>query len=832
MRSQWQEWKEIATVLLAKAKETQKYKESKLSHEQCIDKLDGLLIWFESDIQNRAKDRETCVDRKKFEEAIAMAENILIKHQEKRDSYSEKENQLIENLISFCFNKYGRAFYKSASWTILNEYNGTIGLRWMDKWVTLFKNHFSYLSQEEKEKLTLLAVENCLYSHNDYGLEKEVLNGCWYYNVQKSYHNAPSWIWSNGTEYLFSSKWHIEDIIKRTLEQSSNEEYIYDMICLMAKYRFGSYHLPENVKILLSDSQNVKKIINGQRFQKNKVYLWEVLSLLKDAGVKVSLNDAIEFKNLADIKYEKDYSPIRGDFFEPIRNIQPLLKSIVREKDWDDIFASIIKEGKIDQDMIKKAKKTFNSNEILAKIPREYLKVAFINSNMDDLKDLLDSKGVEYLLSAIDLSDDWKKLDEKILENFKITELIEKIDYSRNRDVYSEDFNRLSKSREVAKLIVKKVQLSKLPYDGGDSYIYYDELNKTWMINEENIKRFSLRTFAWPYYNYKDQYNNSAYVWWDNSKVRANFMSENVLPVVGKYVSWYIDVVLNSDNIKEIRELVKCINYFPNSITESQMNLLVERVIKSIKTIDDLQYVENLFTTKTNHYSIIIYLAFCIYNTYPWEYGEYTSGRRSAETSLRRENLNKLSGLPKSVYSEMLKKDIFLDITKLPKVLQDPMIENFDNVIQLILERNIAAQKESEEKKLEEERLTAKRNEMIKENLRIQEAAIKNSLENKKEWDCVINYTREWQKYVLSLNIENSTLYFLTEDLPYHANIHGKYCDKWTCLGWWRIKIDKEKKAINLYDYSQWYGSIDSKFHGAMKKIIEKNYPWYEIIIR
>lgn len=108
------------------------------------------------------------------------------------------------------------------------------------------------------------------------------------------------------------------------------------------------------------------------------------------------------------------------------------------------------------------------------------------------------------------------------------------------------------------------------------------------------------------------------------------------------------------------------------------------------------------------------------------------------------------------------------------------------------------------------------------------------SINNVVEWTkgkTIVNYTTSWQKYVLSLKPDDSELYFLSENLTYHSNIHGKYCESGSCLWGGRININDTQKKVHLYGTSEGYWSIDAKFYQAIKTLLLKNYPWYDIVI-
>ena len=51
------------------------------------------------------------------------------------------------------------------------------------------------------------------------------------------------------------------------------------------------------------------------------------------------------------------------------------------------------------------------------------------------------------------------------------------------------------------------------------------------------------------------------------------------------------------------------------------------------------------------------------------------------------------------------------------------------------------------------------------------------------------------------------------------------------CLWWGCVKMDDENKMITLYWYSEGYGSIPEKFKESMRKMLEKKFLDYKIVV-
>lgn len=110
------------------------------------------------------------------------------------------------------------------------------------------------------------------------------------------------------------------------------------------------------------------------------------------------------------------------------------------------------------------------------------------------------------------------------------------------------------------------------------------------------------------------------------------------------------------------------------------------------------------------------------------------------------------------------------------------------------------------------------------------------------EWgESYINYVGGGQKYVLIFDQENNKFLFLSDDEKKHKYIHnryrnGTYFDKYStdayCLWGWNITINEIEKTILLYDFSGDFWSFPAELHPVVRKILEKVYPWYTVIIQ
>lgn len=174
-------------------------------------------------------------------------------------------------------------------------------------------------------------------------------------------------------------------------------------------------------------------------------------------------------------------------------------------------------------------------------------------------------------------------------------------------------------------------------------------------------------------------------------------------------------------------------------------------------------------------------------------------------------NLSYYSVLPKDVYLDAVKRKIIWLNGSLPNVIPTPYIDSNDfSKLSSLLRAD-----DDRIKRLKEE----------------EERFIKSVKENREKWEVVFDFTKQEQKFVLSVDREKWCLRFLTENLPYHSNIHSKYVKDGRCVWWWRVMMNEEKKIIHLYWASESYWCVSGDYAESMKKMLEKNFPNYKILI-
>lgn len=786
LRSQWNEWREIAEVLLKKEKTleewkgTNEYEDSRrMSPEETTKKIEDLLV------SGKLRD-------------VSNSISIFI------DSYlkswtklSEKENKLVKDVVW--------KFYKN-------------GMFYGAQWLSLFKKSFPLLSQWVIEELSIIAVKNTYHVINDYNFDRSIIEerGVLDYRIIDKFHNRPSWVWSNGTEYLFSAKASLKEIINSALTKTNNVEFIYSLLPFLIKNRYflydnsSSYYnsskngysstdyswIPETtIEQLKKDLANpdiFSRVFNQNSIKENWLSLSEIIIFLKWLDIKLPLIDAIWYAGLED-NYNRNDTMRDTNFFEfPWKREYT---SIINGWELNERIDQLIIDGTIDENVLNDLLVVdHNFQDVFKhKSIKEKLNVNLINNNIDLIakkwkyRTYENINGINSFLESIDTTD--KKLDGKIAE--MLWSLWDTDTVKLLLDKTTIDINNLPKP-----LITAKV---------------YASLYDLWKITEDNIKQFPRKcifTFSSSGHGYT---------------MYRSYLSPEGWPTKPAEIM-YMNHLINNSSLEEIMSLFFWEIYLPTALNVEQMNLLVDRVINETKKIKENEFSEfysrfRSLIRKMPWYKGI-YLQDYIYNKI--EDYEYVSKYKDSRYDEMTKKL-KHGELPKSLARKLIEKWYDDAIGVDTKIVADPYIswlEEFVNIVRSV------------ENKIKEDRQDQldiqERSRAVK--LKLEEDSIKNIIEWKKG-KTIVNYTTPWQKYVLSLKSDDSELYFLSENLTYHSNIHGKYCENGSCLWGGRIDINDIEKKVHLYWTSQGYGSIDPKFYQAIKTLLLNSYPGYNIVI-
>lgn len=780
LHSQWDEWGEIAHVLLAKEQETNEYKNSnRISPEEATKKIEDLLA------ANKLFD---------VYKSISIFIDYYLKSWTK---FSEKENELVKDVV---WN-----FYKN-------------GMFYGAQWLSLFKKSLPLLSQWVIEELSTIVVKNSYHVINDYHFDRSIIEqrGVLDYHIIDKFHNRPSWVWSNGTEYLFSAKSSLKEIVNAALTTTNNIEFIYSILPILIKNRYflydssSTYYMSnknnysrldyswipektiEQLKKDLTNPDVFSRIFNQNTIKSHWLSLSEIIVFLKWLDIKLPLSDVVWYSGFED-NYNRNDVTRDTNFFEfPWKREY---SSIIDEWELNERMDQLIIDGTIDENVLHDLLiVNHNFQDVFKhKSIKEKLDVNLINNNIDLIaknekyRTYDNINGINSFLESIDATN--VKLDGKIAE--MLWSLWDTDTVKLLLDKTNIDINNLPKT-----LITAKV---------------YASLYDLWKITEDNIKQFPRKCIF--------TFSSSG----QGYTMYRSYLSPEEWPTKPAEIM-YMNHLINNSALEEIMSLFFWEIYLPTALNVEQMNLLVDRVINETKKIK-----ENEFSEFYSRFRILIrempwykgiYLQDYIYNKI--EDYEYVSKYKDSRYDEMTKKINH-SELPKSLAKKLIEKWCDGAIGADTKIVADPYIswlEEFVNIVRSV------------ENKIKEDRQDQldiqERSRAVK--LKLEEASINNVVEWTKG-KTIVNYTTRWQKYVLSIKPDDSELYFLSENLTYHSNIHGKYCENGSCLWGGRIAIDDTEKKVHLYWTSEGYWSIDTKFHQAIKTLLLKSYPGYDIVI-
>ena len=758
LHSQWDEWGEIAHVLLAKEQETNEYKNSnRISPEEATKKIEDLLA------ANKLFD---------VYKSISIFIDYYLKSWTK---FSEKENELVKHVVW--------KFYKNSMF-------------YQAQWLSLFKKSFPLLSQWVIEELSVIAVKNTYHVVNDYNFDRSIIEerGVLDYRIIDKYHNKPSWVWSNGTEYLFSAKSSLKETISTALTTTNNVEFIYSLLPFLLKNRYflwdnsssysnskANYSSPdyswippktiEQLKKDLANPDVFSRVFNQETIKSNWLSLSEIIVFLKWLDIKLPLRDVVWYAGFED-NYNINRVTRDRDFFEfPWKREY---SSIIDEWELNDRVDKLIIDGTINKDVLRDLLIVNHNfqNVFKHKSIKEKLNVTLINDNIDLISENAkyrtynDINGINYFLESIDTTN--VKLDGKIAE--MLWSLWDTDTVKLLLDKTTIDINNLPK-----KLITEKV---------------YASLYDLWKITEDNIKQFpreSIFTFSSSSPGYKSY---------------RSYLSPEEWPTKPAEIM-YMNHLINNSSLEEIMSLFFWVKYLPTKLTLEQSSLLIDRIIKETKEISEDKFGKFYYSRFHDLLKNIWYKGIYI--------EDYIYGAASFHSDT----------LPKSIAKKLIER--WADIWTDTKIVADPYIswlEEFANIV-WSMDNKIKGDRQHQLDIQERSRAVK---------LKLEEDSINNVVEWTKG-KTIVNYTTRWQKYVLSIKPDDSELYFLSENLTYHSNIHGKYCENGSCLWGGRIAIDDTEKKVHLYWTSEGYWSIDTKFYQAIKTLLLKSYPGYNIVI-
>ena len=808
LRQQWEDWVKVAKDLYETLQDDKKYIESKWSS---LDKI--------------FDDMENSFGRKE----IFMTNALLIykELQKNKTELTEKQKEIIKRIIRFWFDEYHQEFYVRASGSIMNNYNGSLTVLWNNVAVSFLRQNFEMFSQEEKEEFILKAIKKIDFSQNSYYLENHVMRWDmeWFpreYDIVDTYHRKPSGIWSNWTDYYFSSKWSIRSMVENALANSSNEKFIFDMLpYLSAKKTF--FNIPENCKAVYSDEEKFKNYIASinslldekRRQNAEDQEKWRYWCLDEDRYTDVRTHNIFQFFdelwititwNIADLLWDKPYYV---GYSNGIKLIKEVSEKVIQEESVKTSLNAMMENFK--KEGLEKFRKYFSSEYIWELLDDKYKMPGFVNNHIDDLEPILDQGWLSRLLKDFSELSRWKILSDS--EKF-------------HRDVFKKDVNFcfwLEPSKERLDKIWKYTDLTTLEEKDFEyaSHWLYNFMEKEWLLGTDYLDE----VLKWHWYPKTHSVYYMLKAKWGAQK---DFLEE----VLNN--GWYWNEILSSEEATAfmqdiyatqdenlVKKLFKQIWKFSEYCTQEEVNILIRKMIKAVSSLGDFKQ----FREALNQY------------TYGDKFGLFLKIKYLLTNELDKYKIHdRETKIPSDIYSSIVASGI-IDISRdsLPKVWQSVFVDSEDLAkLSEFYGMLLDEQKQENEKRQKEE---DERKERLRKEKEEKEKIYNDALQNWDKWEVVFDdYVRDsifhGQKYVLSVDRENCILKFISAPMwkyPYHANLHNWYIREWRCLWGGYLDKDDDRKVISLWWGSESYGCVSRKEWDAMKKMLEAKFPGYQI---
>jgi len=796
LRKQWDDWRKVANDLYETLQGDEKYVELK---------------WFSLD-QVFEEVENSYESRWDFMTGASLLCKAL---SENKSELTEKQKEIIKKIIRFWFNEYSEAyrerFQGSPKWDLI----------WNTVAINFLKQNYDIFTQEEKEEFVLSAIKGVdisirAYDNPGSGVE-------WFqkvYNENGSYHHKPTWIMSNWTTYYFSSRRNIKSMIEDTLTKSNNEKFIFDMLPYLAERRWF-FDIPENCKSVYSDWEKFKNYIMSindlldekRRENAEDRKKWSYWSLDEERYTAMRTWNVFSFFDNLWIKIAWDVADLLGDApyyssHDETKDINELSEKII-EKDSIKTSLNNIMEN-VKKEKLERFRKYFSSEYIRKLLDDKYKMPEFVNDHIDDLKPILDKKWLDILLQQFGKLTKWKELSDS--EKF-------------NRDVFEKylDYSYISTSDATLNKIWKYVNLTTLNKEDFERVErgFYKFVEREWLLGTDYLDN----VLKWHWY----PKNHSVYYMlkakWEVLKdflewVLNNESYYNDILSSGEATAFMQDIYETQDE-NLIKKLFDKIWEFSKYCSQEEVNILIRKMIKAISSLDDFKQFKKIMDKYA--YEDKFWLFLKINYLLTSHLNIYTITENEVK-------------IPSDIYKSIVASRI-IDMDELPKVWPSVFVEaeDLEKLSQfysmLLDEKKQADEKRKEEEKEREERLRKEE----EETKRIRNEA----MENRENWEVIFDdYEKDEifkvQKYVLSVDREKRILKFISAPMnkyPYHANLHNWYIKEWWCLWWGLIDKDDEKKVIKLWWSSGSYWYVPSEAAELMKKMLEKKFLDYKIIV-
>lgn len=570
LRKQWSEGKEIAEVLLSKENKTDTYKEAQewrsLSKvfEDMSNFMEEIDVQFKNydDKESQLK-RYSYYGKDKFMKDSLYLFNLLEKE---NISLDDSQRSLIEKIISFGFDKYGNTFYYYASGTIMNEHNGSLDLLWRNVALNFLDQNFNAFEQSQKEAFILKALEESDFIQNTYHLEKSIID--WdFEGFPRKYHREGRYvrptnsIWSNGTDYYFSSKYGLSSLVKQTVNESSNEQFLFNMLMMNAKYKFGSNIFPEKHLPLLRDQQKIMQFVTPEKLKDLKIRTNDLFSLFQSLEITIPRNIAQQWsESVTYVNPEKWYEKSENGFFGR-ENIKVLSRSQkVIEMDTVKIaLEMILEKQEVQEEEFKMFKTFFDVVDLWKLVDEKYTTPTFINSKIDQLSPILGWKSTLWLLENYS-----KKLNEKSDKDVK-----------------------------------KKFNWAILPW--------YEEAPVDLVVKTIDVDTLSDSQYTFELYDYLKQQNistekyltkmlNNSRSSLETSHVATNFMQDIYS--------------MNDDDL--VKNMYLQFSRFSEKVSEEEMNILIQKMLKLISTEQDFEFFVKVMNNNLQNSDLLLMINYLL----------------------------------------------------------------------------------------------------------------------------------------------------------------------------------------------------------------------------
>ena len=599
-------------------------------------------------------------------------------------------------------------------------------------------------------------------------------------------------------------------MVENVLANSTNDNFIFRMLPYLARDE-NYYDIPENCKTIYSDSEKFRNFIISTGIREPRI----------DYDLRTYIFPFFE-KQWITITW--DIADLLADYLhcgwldsKRRREIKEISKKVIQEESVKISLNSIM--GNLKKEDLKKFKEYFSSEYIWSLLDDKYKMPEFVNKHVEELEPILDIDWIRALLKDFEIINGWKELTDS-----------EKFDRRAFGGLYY-DLEKDSLYKQFVQQLVRSyTDFTTLnPNDFWDSWRgLYDFVKEQWLLGTDYLDKI----LEWHWYPGTHSVYYMLKAKWEVSK---DFL-QKVLDNAEWYVMWsilsadeamaFMQDVYATEDAGMIKKLFSQIGYFEKYCSEEDINILIRKMIGVISSEEDFA----LFMKKMDEYaykpkfSLFLKIKYLLTN--------------SLDIYKVRANYTKV---PSDIYASLVASWI-IDITKvdrreLPSVwwgvfVDAEDLEKLSKFYGIMLDEK--KQADQEMKKEERERAERLRKEQ-EENKRIYDEA----LENREEWEVIFdNYEKDpifkGQKYVLSFDRKNRILKFISapiKEYHYHSMLHNWYVQEWRCLWWGFIDKDDENKIIKLWWYSISYWDVSCKYREVMKKMLEKKFPDYKILL-